>query len=61
MTTEPPPETIRAYWCPACGRFEIVNQAWHVRAGSISDRCDQEKMAPVLYGRYTRTAELMTP
>lgn len=48
---ESPPEKIQAYWCPACGRFEKVNFGWHVRSGSISDRCEQTEMRPVVYER----------
>lgn len=46
-----PPDTLKGYWCPACGRFEMVRQAWHVRSGSIADRCNQGEMTAVLYGR----------
>lgn len=46
---EPPPEHLKGYWCPACGRFELVRQAWHVRAGSISDRCEQVEMTACWY------------
>lgn len=35
-----PPQLLRLHWCPTCGRFEITRQQWHVRAGSISDRCE---------------------
>lgn len=43
-----PPQVLRTHWCPACGRFELTRQAWHVRSGTISDRCPSE-MVPVEY------------
>jgi hypothetical protein len=47
--TELPPDSIEGYWCPTCGRFELTKQAWHVRAGSIGDRCEQAEMATINY------------
>jgi hypothetical protein len=46
---EPPPEHLKGYWCPTCGRFELTRQAWHVRSGSIGDRCEQTEMTPCWY------------
>lgn len=49
LKVEPPPEMLKGYWCPACGRFELTRQAWHVRSGSIADRCEQGEMEPFTY------------
>jgi hypothetical protein len=47
--TKLPPDAIEGYWCPTCGRFELTKQAWHVRADSIGDRCEQAEMTTINY------------
>lgn len=43
-----PPQRLRLYWCPLCGRHEITAQAWHVPAGELGGRCPMT-MRPVEY------------
>lgn len=46
---ELPPAKLKGYWCPVCGRFELVNQSWHVASGTIGTPCDQREMVAVQY------------